>query len=590
MIQRKFRGDLARWWAALTAVAALCAARALAAEAPTDNLRLDAPPFPALKQAYDQQKASMSAPRVAKLKALLTRRQADAEQALKEKTMAQNIKGVAVAKAALVIFADALTNLDQHGDFQFPDKVRKDLDATLEACRAEKQAIDAEYNKVIEPLKEGLFVQFCEAAQAQGGSGPTPDKAKLKTRFLSWIEPAKVEPSAPSLNRTNAPPGTTAGSTNATENGATPTNAAPQASKQPVVPDIIGQSGPGERWVTFGRWTGEMAGMDVISIPVIGRSNDTQWTQAAPMSGRDSVLQYKVIRVLPERTNYLFRVKTIPEREPVSVLEWPRRANDYTLLVRTTPSTQMPAPHGFDLQVSLPPEQLDALFPPEREAGSNTVGQFTLKVVTTPPGAQVFVDGILCQAADGGVVTPCEILLAAGAHSIRLRARGFQDVVSAHYGMSSNRVLEWTFYNAAHVTKKNVAVSAMKRWTAAEVKVNKGDVIAVEATGQWACARKGERCTADGYPINQEFYEYYLSPQNSPREVRDANYGALIMKIGEDGTPVVVGSHGTLTAAEAGPLFFDINEADDGKSRHDNSGAIMVKLTVTTPAPKFGTE
>jgi hypothetical protein len=57
------------------------------------------------------------------------------------------------------------------------------------------------------------------------------------------------------------------------------------------------------------------------------------------------------------------------------------------------------------------------------------------------------------------------------------------------------------------------------------------------------------------------------------------------MRIGKTGQVRAVSQNMKLKADADGVIFFDINEADDGKARRDNTGALNVKI-IKVPSAK----
>ena len=105
----------------------------------------------------------------------------------------------------------------------------------------------------------------------------------------------------------------------------------------------------------------------------------------------------------------------------------------------------------------------------------------------------------------------------------------------------------------------------------------------LEPEGEWACGSKKELCGPEGYPNDNQFYHYYLSPEAGPRQVKGINYGALLVKVDTDGIPRAVGKRLSMTLKEEGTLFFDINESDNSRERADNVGSLDVHITVLPP-------
>ena len=540
-------------------------------------LNLQAQGYQDLRKAYLDERAPFDGPRTEKLTRLINKYLAEANQMLAEKQAARNIKGIAVANASKAVFETALGDLKDKKEFELPAKVRRELEPIIAQFQEERAAIEQTTGKELGPIRDRYFARFRDMAVRSAPAGKTPSEAWLRTRFddlISGKAPAEgdLQPAA----TTNAPPGTAA--------LGPATNAAPAAESGPPA-EIIAATGEATKWITAFRWTAEMMGMDVVSIPVTGRTQNEDSQALNPVSGQYSKLHYQPTLNLPERDDFVYRLKRIPGAEPVSVLEWPKDTNKRTLLIRTTPSDKYPAPHGFDFQVSLPGQELERLFPSNAVSMTGTAatnGPTVLLILSSnPTGAVVFVDGIRVKREGADFRTPCETRIAPGPHSMRLVLFGFMDYTLNDYPVLVDKRVHFVMRQDPRAVKRDLSVTATAGWTASGVKVDAGDAVAVDAQGQWACGAKKERCGPDGYPNNKDYFHYYLSPQDSPRQLNGANYGALLMRISETGTPMAVGAKYRGAAKGQGMLFFDINEIDDPHARRDNSGSLAIKLYVS---------
>ena len=107
--------------------------------------------------------------------------------------------------------------------------------------------------------------------------------------------------------------------------------------------------------------------------------------------------------------------------------------------------------------------------------------------------------------------------------------------------------------------------------TPTEIQLQAGDVITITAKGEWddglgSVGPDGGSGSCAGCPVN------------APR-------GALIGRIGEQGTPFVVGAHATIRATASGTLFLGINDNAEGQCAgpvgscyDDNQGSLCVHV------------
>ena len=114
------------------------------------------------------------------------------------------------------------------------------------------------------------------------------------------------------------------------------------------------------------------------------------------------------------------------------------------------------------------------------------------------------------------------------------------------------------------------------------MRVNPGDRLIQVPRGQWTIGSKGEPCVADGYDRDDPKFRHYYEGKDAPtRQVREANYGALLARVGfPGGTIVPVGAETGITARVSGIVLFDVNEGSTPELRKDNRGTMEVKVIV----------
>jgi hypothetical protein len=251
-------------------------------------------------------------------------------------------------------------------------------------------------------------------------------------------------------------------------------------------------------------------------------------------------------------------------------------------MLRARPSGQTPCRHAVELEASWAgasavPAIGETTAPGDTPAATNRP-PVRIEIRTEPPGALVYVDRSLHAENEQIVRTPCTITVPEGGHRVRLTMEGYQDGVFDGFDCRDGKVLAWTFRKEAGLQETQVRVLAIGRWKSSGVSVRAGEQIAVEASGTWSCGVRREPVDGNGYPNDPRFFFYYVDPKRSPRQVKEANYGALLMRVGPGGEPIVVGSARRLTVPASGTLYFDINETDDFKAREDNAGSLQVRI------------
>lgn len=112
-----------------------------------------------------------------------------------------------------------------------------------------------------------------------------------------------------------------------------------------------------------------------------------------------------------------------------------------------------------------------------------------------------------------------------------------------------------------------VVDSKRESWTGANLQIQNGDSLRVEASG--IIDHGGPKCGPDGNPS--------ITP-NGDATIPVARWGALIGKIGA-GDPFIIGSFYQGTALNSGDLKFLIN--DTPGSYADNYGHFQLRITLT---------
>lgn len=116
-------------------------------------------------------------------------------------------------------------------------------------------------------------------------------------------------------------------------------------------------------------------------------------------------------------------------------------------------------------------------------------------------------------------------------------------------------------------------IYAYRDWQSVGVQVNPGDVIYIEAAGRWLYSPEAGYHGPEGHPR-------FGSPAFYP--LPGVRGGALIGRLGEDGTPFYVGRGIGFPARDAGLLYLRID--DDILS--DNDGYVTVEVQVTSSIPE----
>ena len=294
-------------------------------------------------------------------------------------------------------------------------------------------------------------------------------------------------------------------------------------------------------------------------------------------------------------TTPVFRVLPLPPFKPVEVLAWPSPRNRWTLELRTKTET-IPSRHGVVLETDVSACRSSAgasKTPASSTGGTPTTGTnrpadppraslalpVKVRFESAPDGAYVIAGTQPLVAAENKpLLTPFETLLPTVPVDIRYRKRGYRDAVLPQTTPSLNAIYRVQLQALPGFADVNLSVPAAgSDWTLSGVRVKKGAVVRIAATGEWSCGAGREPVDADGYPKNDAFNKYYQDPAQNPRLLWSANYGQLIARILPGGEIVAVGKQGALTASAEGEVALAINESPLG--RRDNQGKLNVRIT-----------
>lgn len=512
-------------------------------------------------------RASLSTAEAARRSAatkVLNRYLTDMNAMMAEKKKARNVTGIAVATTGIDLFQAGITNIEAGGTFQPPEKVRRELDAVVSECKIAVAMIENTASREKERAFAEAMTAFAAIA-ARGGS-PAHDETALKKRLLELLQ----EP-LPQTGKDDIPAG---------KMKAAVSNQVDVATNLPA---ILASSGDADAWYPIASWRGAMMGMDIVTIPLTGAPQGTnRTTQFNPMSGQNSELTWIVHQSITPSPAMQYRLKRADKRDGVDLLEWPSAANGFKLTIRAPATERYPSLHGFDLEVAVPGSSA-APFGNLRPSQSleKPAKPTVVTLVTSPEGASIFLNGSIYPR----VRTPCRLTLPTDTRSLTLVLPGYAPLILTNTTFSNGQTIRWNFAPDPRIQRATFPVSASAAsWHDTGIMVDTGDNIGITAKGQWACGSGKETCDASGYPNNQSFYRYYMDATSGPRLTASANYGALVMRIGEKGRIQPVPST-RFSAAEPGRLFLSVNEAEATGLRSDNSGSLMVSLVVVPSQP-----
>ena len=541
-----------------------------------------------LQQQYRKEKSGLFAPFSKKLTEMLDSRIANAKKSYDEKKKRGNTKGMIIAKKAISIYSNALKELKEKKDFTLPKKVRKELRDEIAACAKEKDTVLAEAKGRAQELDQKYREKFTEIYKELYPE-QNPSDEDIANQYKAFLTTDIQRPEPPSVPESNA-----AGTEELAEMGVTPATKPPEEN----LPPILATKGTGSRWVTVGKWTGDMMGMDVVDLPLGGKTQTFTWTQYSPLANQNSILKYEVVKPLPPNPAFAYRLKRIPGKGGVEVMQWPSADNSWKFTFRTergkASESTLPLKRGFILQVSLPGRELEKAFGPgcmAQEAGAGGAGakqtgakKVVIQVYSHPQGAKVYIDGHLYTRKGKPALTPCKILIPGGEHNIKVTTLGYLPKIFPKYMAKRGAVIKAPLEkDPSFAVYLRTIMANAKTWTNTKIKLVPGDKVVIKVKGFWCCVRSSkDKCGPEGIPNDTKHYKYYANASNDFRTTQKYPYGALLMRLGSgEAVPVrhISRREITFSVRKEGTLFFDINERE-GKPRKNNKGQLGLTIMV----------
>jgi hypothetical protein len=184
---------------------------------------------------------------------------------------------------------------------------------------------------------------------------------------------------------------------------------------------------------------------------------------------------------------------------------------------------------------------------------------------------------------EGKVVrTPATIRVTPEQHHIRLHLPTRVSHIVEQFRAAELRQMHGRLPLERDLPGRRAKVNPRQLWQpVGDLRVNPGDRLVVVASGQWTIGAKGEACGPEGYDRGDPRYKHYYDGAGAPaRLATDANYGAVLVRIGLAGTLTAVGAETGFTARAGGLVMLDVNEGGAAELRKDNRGQMDVKVIV----------
>lgn len=465
-----------------------------------------------------------------------------------EQRRIRNVRGMAVSGNAVNMLEEALDDLKESGEFELPaaDDVRPELREFL-------VNIDAKMNDALQPalerrerLEEQGFSRFKGLVNEQV-EGISADN--LKTIFNDWGRGLYVQAESDHQEPEDSP-ATTADRL------------------------YFAQRGDADEWFTVGAWEVDSKAMSVFEIPVYAGADD-RGRHRDVMTRAISEWRYSHENDLDRDRFYAFRLRTLPEMKPVDVVSWPNQRNEWVLEVRTP---REEGNYGFLIQAGR-----------TTGPGGRAVAEreTSVPVITEPAGARVFVNGRRYFAPGTDSVTPLNINIGEGRYTVRLELEDHLSETIEGVRAREGARIEHRFKHVSELPGTQLTYTAGRTWHRTSVEVDEGDMIWIKVDGDWVSGFRGEAVGPEGYS-REDFPHYYEGDEL--RKFPNANYGALLMKIGqkyydapaevEDRRAKPVGRRTGIRADTWGHIWLDINEKEDDGLRRVNRGALNINIVV----------
>lgn len=142
---------------------------------------------------------------------------------------------------------------------------------------------------------------------------------------------------------------------------------------------------------------------------------------------------------------------------------------------------------------------------------------------------------------------------------------------------------------AADTQTSQAVLPANAAWTPTRVELRAGAGVQISAQGRWS-AITTQSVTAARRETSTDANGYSGVPAGRGAPLPDANRGALIGRIGENGAPFLIGAAYRGRANADGMLFVTMNEPSE--ALQDNQGRMAIAITTTPPPrrPEFAEE
>ena len=335
------------------------------------------------------------------------------------------------------------------------------------------------------------------------------------------------------------------------------------------------QSGEAPAWQSFATIKAAVNNIEIFNIP-LAEIADTKIFEGTT-DGNTYKLEYTPIDKLNTANDTLFMVKNINIDEKFEIMKWPSARNNWNLVIRLKPTKVSPSNHRLELLIG--GEFLTNKI--EQVSATKRIANVKIQVKSIPDKAYVFLDDKPLKISGRYAMTPCILTLPSdGTNTLSVKKHGCKTKIITKFTPEHKKVYSYVLIKSKKRNESTIKFDAKELdWKSSKVSVNKNDKILIQTKGKWTAGKDQEQTDYKGYPNNNTYFKYYIEDKYSPSITKDANYGAMIVKIGKKGKPFAVTTKKSIIANQSGILYFTINELDP--NRTDNTGNIYIKTHIS---------
>lgn len=538
------------------------------------------PEWQSFRRGYVQRRDELQTRQQAAQQAWVKARHEEMEEAVRQATLARNARAIMVAREGRTLFETFGEQLAAGEPLVWPEQVRPELRENLARWKAQWQELETGQVEEMDAFNQQVQERFANHwARVVGTPLPSAEQDAQFTRFQAYDPTPVADLPEVAMPETKE------------DEPAEPQDEWAPAVRMDTEPDspyfAVSRVAPENAiWAAVFEWTGEMHGVDVIRLDVFEQTDRRNWQQLNNTSGREAELTLRPHANLPQRNDYYWRLKTIDGRDPVSVLEWPSRRNDWQLVIRTPLSSRSPHPTGFQLEAALDGfdlatglERAGRLIEADTATATDT-GTIAVTIESVPSFAMIYVNGQSYRGPRGPVTTPYTLQLPPRPHHIRLTQRFFEDWVRESFVPQADATVVAQFEPRHDMPWQTIRYQPGPGWDRSRIALQPGDTLFIQVEGMWQIGSMRERIGPDGYSPDR--FPHYYPADEDLRLTPDAPYGAFLFRLGYYGTTNTVHDAPLFPApTHAGvQVWFNVNEREDRVLRQDNRGQIDVRYAI----------